>query len=413
MKILLLTPMPPDPSAPGAIPVVLHAQLRGLSARHEVTIVSVAGPDPRELAAVDRLAAEGFDVHVARRRELPAAAARARGRRRAATWLRTDWPWRTVSFWAPGLSPLIDRLSAERRFDVVAVEDSAMGVYRLPGDLPRVYTEHEVRDRVAPVRAPATAREVPEWLATRVNWRRWASHQEDLWRSYDVVQAFTDRDAREIGARLGGAATAVRVTPFGIDLPPMRAVPGVPDRMVFIGNFTHAPNADAALWLARDILPRIRRERPGATLALAGMFPPPALRALDGPAVQVLGEVDDIDDLVAQAALVCAPVRTGGGMRMKVLQAMAHGKAVLTTPLGTEGLATEGRQPPLAVGADAEGLATSAIALLSDADARRRLGEAARGYAEQHHSPEAYAARLTASYELAIERRRAASGRAS
>ena len=65
MRILLLTPMPPDPEAPGAIPPLLYAALTGLRARHEVTVVCVAGPDPREIAAVERLRAEGVDVHAA------------------------------------------------------------------------------------------------------------------------------------------------------------------------------------------------------------------------------------------------------------------------------------------------------------------------------------------------------------
>jgi glycosyltransferase involved in cell wall biosynthesis len=407
MQILLLTPMPPDRTAPGAIPAVLDAQLRGLQERHDVTLVTIAGPDPRELAAADRLAADGVEVHVARRRALTGAPGRARTCRRVATWLQTDWPWRTVSFWAPGLEALLERLGAQRRFDVIAAEDSAMAIYRLPDAIPRVLTEHEVRDARPPIGGPAHPSQMPVWLATRCNWRRWASHQPRLWRSFDVVQAFTERDATAIRRRIDDAATAVRVTPFGIAPADRAPVPEQPDELLFVGNFTHAPNVDAALWLVRDVLPRLRERRPAATLAIAGLLPPLELQALDGGGVRVLGEVDDADELVRRAAVVCAPVRSGGGMRMKVLQAMALGKAVVTTPLGTEGLATGGRVPPLAVGADADALAAHAARLLADAAARRRLGDAARAFAERHHSPQAYADRLTESYELAIELRRA------
>jgi glycosyltransferase involved in cell wall biosynthesis len=412
MKILLLTPMPPDRTAPGAIPAVLHAQLLGLRDRHDVTVVTIAGPDPRELAATERLVADGVEVHAARRRALPRPEQRACSRRRVASWLRTDWPWRTVSFWAPGLEPLIARLAAQRRFDVIAVEDVAMAVYGLPPDVPRVLTEHEVRDAHPPIGAPARPRQLPVWLATRLNWRRWASHQPRLWRSFDVVQAFTDRDAETIRRRAGGS-TAVRVTPFGIALPERPPLPEEPDQLVFVGNFAHAPNVDAALWLGRDILPRVRARRPAATLAIAGMFPPPELRALEGNGVRVLGGVGDVDALVQRAAVVCAPVRTGGGMRMKVLQAMACGKAVVTTPLGVEGLTTDGRVAPLAVGVDADALAARAAELLADADSRRSLGDAARAFTERHHSPGAYAGRLTESYELAIELRSDARARRS
>lgn len=401
MNILLITPMPPDRMAPGAIPVVLHAQLRGLAERHDVTLLTIAGPDPRELAAVDRLAKEGFEVHAVRRHELTGAAHGARRRRLVSTWARSGWPWRTVSFFAPRLQHVLDDLIATRDFDVVSAEDSAMAVYRIPTHMPRVYTEHEVRDLGTAPGVPVGTRDVPAWLAKQVNWRRWDGHQRELWRSFDVVQTFTDRDAEAIRDRLGPDGPALRVTPFGIELPPRITVPEEPDRLVFVGNYTHPPNVDAALWLGREILPRLRRQRPTATLTLAGMFPPPSLRELEGNGVEVPGEVDDVDDLTRRATLVCAPVRIGGGMRMKVLQGMAHGKAVLTTTLGTEGLASGGRTPPLIVGNDADALATSAVALLQDAEARRRLGDDARAYVERHHSPSAYAARLEDSYELA------------
>lgn len=410
MKILLLTPMPPDRTAPGAIPAVLHAQLRGLAERHEVVLVTIAGPDSRELAAVDRLAGEGFEVHAARRRAPTGPARAAQRRRSVATWARSDWPWRTVSFWLPGLQRVLNDLVARRGFDVVTAEDSAMAVYRLPPHLPRVYTEHEVRDLGWAPGAPDGARGVPAWLAKQVNWRRWDAHQRDLWRAFDVVQTFSDRDAEAIRQRLGGDGPAVRVTPFGIDLPPRVDAPEQPDQLVFVGNYTHPPNVDAALWLGREILPRLRRRRPSATLALAGMYPPPALRALEGDGVRVLGEVDDADGLVRRAALVCAPVRLGGGMRMKVLHGMALGKAVVTTSLGTEGLATHNRVPPLVVGDDADALATRAAELLADDAQRRRLGDDARAFAERHHGPRAYAARLTRSYELAIEVQHASRG---
>ncbi len=106
-----------------------------------------------------------------------------------------------------------------------------------------------------------------------------------------------------------------------------------------------------------------------------------------------------------------APVRTGGGMRMKVLQAMAAGKAVVTTPRGTEGYTGFGEEPPLAVAESGAEIAAATAALLEDEAARRSLGERARGFAERHHSPEAWAGRQTAVFEEArAARRRVADG---
>ena len=101
------------------------------------------------------------------------------------------------------------------------------------------------------------------------------------------------------------------------------------------------------------------------------------------------------------AAVVIAPVRTGGGMRMKVLEAMARGKAVVTTPLGSEGFCGFGADPPLALGADAAAVALATADLLADDARRDALGQRARNFAISHHSPEAWALRLEKVYEEA------------
>ena len=405
MKILLLTPIPPDRTAPLAIPALLHAQLRGLATHHEVAVVTVAGPDEQELAAVDRLVDEGFEVHAARRVAPVGVARWSRRGHLIATWLRRTWPWRTVWFWEPGLQEVVDRLVGERRFDVVAVEDSAMGVYRISASVPRVFTEHEVRDEGRAPGALEGARGVPTWFARQVNWRRWGAYQLAVWRSFDVIQAYTDRDAVSIRERLPGSAPPVRVNPFGIELPPRIESPEDPDLIVFVGNYTHAPNVDAALWLGKEILPEVRHFRPSARLELAGAYAPTSVRQLEGSNLRVLGRVADVEELMRRAALVFAPVRTGGGMRMKTLHAMALGKAVVTTPLGIEGLAVGGRVPPVAVADNGANLARAAAGLLGDVASRRRLGDDARAFVERHHSPEAYAARLIDTYRFAVEMR--------
>ncbi len=104
-----------------------------------------------------------------------------------------------------------------------------------------------------------------------------------------------------------------------------------------------------------------------------------------------------------------APVRTGGGMRMKVLQAMAAGKAVVTTRARDRGLHGFGEEPPLAVAESKAEIAAAAAALLEDDAARRSLGARARQFAERHHSPEAWAERQTAVFEEARAEQRSGS----
>jgi glycosyltransferase involved in cell wall biosynthesis len=163
--------------------------------------------------------------------------------------------------------------------------------------------------------------------------------------------------------------------------------------VAFLGNYTHQPNVDAAKRLAVDVMPHLRRRHTGVQLALAGAHMPTEILGEAAADIEVRGYVVDADAFLGEAAVVLAPVREGGGMRMKVLHAMALGRPVVTTSLGAEGL---GPEAPLVVVDDDDGLARETARLLDDADARARLGARARAYAAEQHSPEAYARRLEA-----------------
>lgn len=403
MKVLLAVPVPPQADGGGAIPVLLYAELLGLRQRHEVTLVTAIGDEAGEGEAVARLRSEGVDVHAADRRRPPPGAERHRRQlRMAARWVRGRWPWRTVWYAAPEIQDAIDEAAAGRSFDVVAIEDSALSVFRYPAGVPTVFTHHEVL-RPRPLdRHPGGPRRWPGWAFGELDWRRWRRFQRQAWNRFDLVQVFSRRDADSIAALAPEAAARVRVDPFGLVLPPAadpaREVPGT---ILFVGAFHHPPNRDAALWLAREILPAVRERAPAARLRIVGSAPPPEVRALAGEHVEVIADAPSVIPHLEEAAVVMAPVRTGGGMRMKVLQAMAAGKAVVTTSRGTEGYTGFGEEPPLAVGDDEAEIAAATAALLADDEERRRLGRRAREFAERHHSPEAWAERQTAVFEEA------------
>jgi polysaccharide biosynthesis protein PslH len=405
MRVLLVVPVPPAAEGGGAIPVLLHAELLGLKEHHEVTLVTAVGDEPGEAEAAARLASE-VEVHAAdRRRPPPGRKRRRRQLRMAGSWARGRWPWRTVWYAAPGIQRILDRLAAERDFDVALIEDSAMSVFRYPAGVPTVFTHHEVLRPRPFDRHPGPPRNWPGWAFGELDWRRWEGFQRQAWRRFDLVQVFSQRDAAQVAELAPDVAPRLRIDPFGLVLPP-RADPAreVPGTILFVGAFHHPPNRDAAIWLAREILPAVLARQPGARLRIVGSGPTAEVRALAGPSVEVVADAPSVLPHLEEAAVVMAPVRTGGGMRMKVLQAMAAGKAVVTTPRGTEGYTGFGEEPPLAVGESEEEIAAATAALLED-DGRRRLGERAREFAERHHSPEAWAARQTRVFEEAIAAR--------
>jgi glycosyltransferase involved in cell wall biosynthesis len=383
----------------------LFAQLSGLTAAgHQVSVVTVAGPDPAEWSAVEQLQKTGLEVQAVRRVE-PVGWARWKRRWRfASAWLSGRYPWRTVWFWEPGLQHLLDKLLSERAFDLVIVEDNAMGIYKYKTSRPVIFTEHEVRRPRAInwrglLKAPGL-----KPLLSEVDWHRWPRYQRNVWRRFKLIQVFTPYDAAGIKKIAPELAGRVRVNPFSIDLP-AQADPALEETgtLLFTGNFTHPPNVDAALWLANEIMPLLRQGWPGVRLTLAGSYPPEQVRSLECEDIIVTGYVEQMEPLVERATVIVAPLRIGGGQRMKVLEGMAMGKAVVTTPRGAEGLQVAAEEPPLLIATTGEEFARAPVELLQDRSARRELGQQARAFVVKHFSPAAYARRLEIIYRNLLQ----------
>ncbi len=403
MRVLLVLPMVPQADAKSAIPKLLHAELIGLRERCELTVVTSIGEDVGEAEAAGELERSGLDVHFVDRRRSNSALRRWRVRlRMAARWARGSWPWRTVWYAPPEIQTVLDRLAATGSFDVVAIEDSAMSAYRFPTGIPTVFTEHEAfRAPLEPWRA-APLPERPLRLLRELDWRRWERFARAAWERFDLIQVFSGSDAAKIAELAPSIAPRIRVNPFGTVLP-AAPDPGrqEPDMLLFVGNFSHPPNRDAAIWLTREIMPEILRMHPSARLRIVGSSLPSEVANLAGPAVEVVADAPSVEPHMDAAAVVIAPVRTGGGMRMKVLEALARGKALVTTQRGAEGFLGFGDEPPFLVAGNATEMAVASAALLSDPRRRRELGHRAREFAQRHHSQTAWAARLEAVYREA------------
>lgn len=156
--------------------------------------------------------------------------------------------------------------------------------------------------------------------------------------------------------------------------------------IAFIGNLASLQNFDAALHFASDVLPLVRRARPGTRFRVVGRIAPDEaqrLAALDG--VDVTGEVDSVADAVRGAGVAVAPLRIGAGVQNKVLEYFALGLPCVSTPLALEGFGAEdGRE--LLVAESAQAQAEAVLRLLDDRALAERLAKAARDYVEHHHS---------------------------
>jgi glycosyltransferase involved in cell wall biosynthesis len=387
MRILMAAPLLPHPASTAGGALVIFGEIEALARRHDVVLVSFAGASPADREGLETLRQLGVTVHYVWRGSARGLAVLRRRIALAVRWAAGSDPLRALKFQDPAMQAAIDEAAQGRRFDLLHVEDSAMGQYRYPPGIPSVLTDQDVR--------PADEGPQPEA-------RRWRGYQRTVWRRFDRLQVYTERDAAGLRRLAPDLAERIRVNPFGVDVDPATdATAEREDELVFVGGFHHAPNVDAACWLVRDILPLVRAQRESAHLTIVGADPPRAVRVLASERVTVTGFVPDVAPYLYRAAVVVAPLRAGRGMRVKLLQALARGKAVVTTPLGAEGLAPDA---PLRIASSAAEIAAAIIIFLNDPVARRSLGHEARAFVAEHHSWSGFANRLAAIYrELGLD----------
>jgi sugar transferase (PEP-CTERM/EpsH1 system associated) len=155
---------------------------------------------------------------------------------------------------------------------------------------------------------------------------------------------------------------------------------------VFVGALDYRPNSDAACWFCREVWPSVRQQLPEARLWLVGRRPPPEVQRLETvPGVRVIGQVPDVRPYVASAALAVVPLRIARGVQNKVLEALAMGKAVLSSPQGLAGL-RNGQPLPVVTASAVSEWVEEVVRLLGNKALCRQLGQEGRYYVEEHHS---------------------------
>ncbi len=242
----------------------------------------------------------------------------------------------------------------------------------------------------------------PGAIYSLIQWQKLRRYESMVCRRADRVMACSSADAQAL-VRLVPGLKAILVR-NGVDTQHYRPDAVSPallgtQALVFTGKMDFRPNVDAVLWFCSEVLPIIRRASPEAHFYIVGKNPHPRLEPLTRrPGVTITGFVEDPRPYTAVAAVYVVPLLTGGGTRLKVLEAMAMGKAIVCTTLGCEGIhATPERDIVLADAAD--DFATCVLALLENRARRKELGHAARTFVEQHFDWQTVTAPLEQAYE--------------
>ncbi len=386
-KILILTPQFPYPPQQGTT-IRNYNLVAGLARRHEVHLLSFGDP---HMVGEAPLADLCRSVQVIRPANRP---------------MRQ----RLIGLFLSRLPDMAQRLNS-RRFedalaatldrekpDVVEVEGIELAQYlmyaagrRGSAPLPQIVFDDHNAEYVLQRRAfetDARSGQARAWVRAAyslVQWRRLATYERRVCGAADRVVAVSEADAQALRRLLPGCDPVV--VPNGVDMEfygePVTPV-GDEWGLVFTGKMDFRPNVDAVLWFVQAVLPLIEREFPKVHLWVVGKDPHPRLQPLAGnPTVTLTGSVGDVRPYIAGARIYVVPLRIGGGTRLKVLEAMAMGKAIVSTTVGCEGFEVRsGRELILA---DTPGdFAAAVVALLRQPVVCERLGRAAQEFGARY-----------------------------
>ncbi len=398
MKILLLTPDFPYPSESGAA-IRNDGIIRGLAAAgHKLTLLSFA-PGKINLASnplldvCETLRTVPLPVHSKAKRIV-----------RLLSSFQADMEFRLASAeYAGALKAILQ----EESFDVIQFSGLELACY-LPliaagkGEAKVVYdalnAEADLQRVIARVDRGSFSR-WPAAIYSAMQARRLSRFEAEACRRVDAVVAVSEEDRNLLRQNRGAP---IYVVPNGInsaEFHPAASDQRAPCQLLFSGKMDYRPNVDAVEWFYHAVFPRVRRRYPDASLVIVGRNPPARLQRLASQGgAQVTGWVDAVEPYLRRTTIYIVPLRMGSGTRLKVLQAMAAGCAVLSTSIGAAGLNSAARSA-LRIADNADDFAGALIALLADERMRRELGARAQKAAREHYDWSALIPRLLQTYE--------------
>lgn len=334
MNVMLLTqvlPYPPD-SGPK---IKTWNVLKYLAREHEVTLLSfVRGDQSADVEVLRRYCHAVHTVPMTRNSLIDSMA--------LMRSVATRQPWMMVRDDRVAMRALIAAQCATKCFDVVHADQLNMAQYaaRVPGAI-RVLDAHNalwlLYRRLALTLNPGPKR----WLLER-DWRLLKNYEGCRVREFDAVLAVSEEDKAAL-LEAAGRDRAVTVIPIAVDtdeLPIVQRAPSA-NHLLHIGTMYWPPNIDGMMWFIREVYPLIQARCPDVALDIVGARPPQELIALssNGAHIHVAGYVAEPQSYLERAGVFIVPLRAGGGMRVKILEALARGLPLVTTTLGCEGIA--------------------------------------------------------------------------
>ena len=292
----------------------------------------------------------------------------------------------------------------EERFDVVHVESVFMTPYvpivRVHSEAKVILRAHNVEHEIWRKVAQSERNPVKRWYLKHLSLTLAAYEREHL-NDYDGVVSITANDERQL--REMGCRRPMLTVPFSITPETGMQVDEEPDSLFHIGSMDWMPNLEGVRWFLKQVWPKVHERMPQLTLYLAGRKMPKDLMQLETEGVRVLGEVPDAMYFIASKQINVVPLLSGSGMRVKIIEAMSAGKAVVTTTIGAAGIGCKDGENVL-IADTPEQFVEQLQRCVDDPEYRRQIGcNAARLIVDQYGN-EQLTQRLIGFYEQILNR---------
>ena len=377
-RILALTSRVPWPPREGHQLRSYHV-LDALASQHKIHLLScLRRDDEPDAPSPLRAKLAGFETF-----PIPSETSRAALAGALLRGVLTATPFVATKYGLPALCHRVAELAGQHDLIHVDMLPLIANVPETTANTPIVLNAHNVEHALLAARIDVEPRRLARlFLRSQVSKLR--TFERMACRRASTILTCSEDDAIQL--RHLAPDTPVSVVPNGVDLelnrPDDSAVD--PTRMVFVGQMGWFPNRDGVEWFLAKIFPRILKRRPDARFVLvgkhAGLAVPEALRSR----VELAGFVPDVRRPVLESAIYVVPLRAGSGTRLKVLEAMALGKAIVTTRIGAEGIELEPGRDALFAD-DAQGFADAVLRLYHEPGTAAHIGAAARQVAEQRY----------------------------
>ena len=392
MRLLFLTPQFPYPPHKGTTLRNFNL-IAGLARQHQIDLLAF-GDAPRVSSPLDQLCKRIAVMPVPPRPTW----------RRAVDTVLSPWPDMGLRLWSRAFARQLAAWVTDEEYDVIQAEGLELARYMLGVRAPRahhvdrvgqtpliVFDDHNA-EYLLQKRIAAAGIASGGWRAgtvySTIQWRKLRSFERRACRRADRVVCVSEADADAI--RQLDAALSIDVIPNGVDTDYYRREQIAPlalptPSIVFTGTMDFRPNVEAMLWFAQEVLPAVKRAVPAVHFYIVGQRPHARLDSLrDDPAITLTGAVEDTRPYISAASVYVAPLRMGGGTRLKLLEAMSLQAPIVSTTVGAEGFAVRDGQE-LLLADDAAAFAQAVVALIADRERAALLGETGRLFAVQHY----------------------------